>query len=292
MSNKTRICVDRRKAVGDVIMITPVLRELRKRYEDALIYVITEEVGVMENNPHIDGVYHPSNMASGAFDIYINLNDAYELHNTENFIDCFLRRAFGNNTENIDKTCILESSEEEKENVKQAIIDINSDYIVFHMRQFAWLNKNIDLSVWYAIMDRVEKEYPNIKMISIGHNYDHRIPQRDIRYIDLNDQLTFGEMKDIISGAKLFMGIDSAPFHIAGTTNTPIIALLNHVTAEQILPFRDNISVVYAEVPCIGCYARQQAPVRNLVCEQAEQWVCNKRFDVDKIMNEIDKILK
>ena len=33
----TRILVDRRKAVGDLLMITPVLRELRRRYPEAFI---------------------------------------------------------------------------------------------------------------------------------------------------------------------------------------------------------------------------------------------------------------
>ena len=92
-----RILVDRRKAVGDVIMITPVLRELRKRYGDeAYIQVVTEEIIVLENNPDIDAVISPADMSrEDRWDYYLNLNDAYELNVTSHYVDSYLYRAFG-----------------------------------------------------------------------------------------------------------------------------------------------------------------------------------------------------
>ena len=294
----TRILVDRRKAVGDVVMITPVLRELRKRYPDAFIQVVTEEATVLDNNPHINAVSKPADMKrEDPWDLYINLNDAYEYNVTSHYVDTYLHRAFGT-TEGIDKSVEVFASEEEIENVKEAIEDINAPYVVFHMRQWAWENKNVSPETWGIIMAWFEAVYPKVKMVSVGAQYDLKMPTASgERYINLNDQLTFGEIKELIAGAELFIGGDSGPYHIACSTDTTIVALLSHLAPEQIAPWRDgefakNVYPVMSKVPCTGCYARQPAPVRNLACENDVQWACAKSFDTLDITEALDKILK
>ena len=296
----TRILVDRRKAVGDLLMITPVLRELRKRYgADAYIQVVTEEIIVLENNPHVNLVVKPEDMRrEDPWDVYINLNDAYELNVTSHYVDAYLYRAFGNTTDDIDRSLELITTAEERENVEDAVAQINSDYIVVHMRRWAWENKNIDLGVWTMLFAWLEASYPNTKIISVGAQYDYKVPAAaDSRYVDLVDQLSLGEIRHLISNAVAFIGGDSGPYHIASTTDTPIVALLSHLAPEQILPWRDgefgkNVHVVMSSVECVGCYARQTPPVRNLVCENKQQWACSKNFDLANITAALDKILK
>ena len=295
----TRILVDRRKAVGDVIMITPVLRELRKRYgPDAFIQVVTEENIVLKNNPHVNIVVPPSEMRrEDPWDLYLNLNDAYEYNVTSHYVDAYLYRAFGT-TEGIDKTPEVFADSEEIENVADAKIDIDGPYVVFHMRQWAWENKNVSPDTWTIIMAWLEATNPGVRMISVGSQYDLKMPtDAGNRYINLNDQLTIGEIKELIAGAKFFIGGDSGPYHIATATATPIVALLSHLAPEQILPWRDgefgkNCYPILSKVPCTGCYARQPAPVRNLNCENTEKWVCAKSFDSLEITTVLDKILK
>jgi heptosyltransferase III len=290
----TRILVDRRKAVGDVIMITPVLRELRKQYgPDAFIQVVTEEVNVLENNKHIDQVVAPQGMkSSDPWDLYINLNDAYEYNVRSHYVDAYLYRTFGNNIENIDRTLVLETTEEEKQSVDEAIAEINAPYMVFHMRRWAWENKNMDPAMWTMLMAWAEAAYPTMKIISVGSQYDMKVPSGldSTRYVDLVDQLSLGEIRHLIANARAFVGGDSGPYHIACTTDTPIVALLSHLAPEQILPWRDgefgkNVHVVNSQVPCTGCYARQKTPVRNLICEQPKEkeWLCNRSFDFQEI---------
>lgn len=294
-----RILVDRRKAVGDVIMLTPVLRELRKRYGlDAFIQVVTEEIIVLENNPHINKVVHPDLMSStDAWDLYFNFNDAYESNVTSHYVDSYLYRAFGNDIDSIDRSLVLISTDEEQTAVEEAKEQIGSDYIVLHMRRWAWENKNVDPVTWTMLFAWLEVAFPDLKIVSVGAQYDMKVPSNlGSRYVDLVEQLSLGEIKHLIAGAKCFIGGDSGPYHIASTTNTPIIALLSHLAPEQILPWRDgefgkNVHVVQSSVPCVGCYARQQPPVRALTCENDEQWVCAKRFDLNAITQELANIL-
>lgn len=300
IDKKTRILVDRRKAVGDVIMITPLLRELRKRYgADAFIQVVTEEVGILENNPQINAVVAPKDMKQeDPWDLYLNLNDAYESNVTSHYVDAYLYRAFGYGIDEIDRTTELVTTDEERENVEEALEEIGDNYIVVHMRRWAWENKNVAPETWILVMAWLEKMYPDVKIVSVGAQYDMRAPSNEgSRFVDLNEQLSFGEIRHLISKAKLFIGGDSGPYHIAGTTDTPIVALLSHLAPEQILPWRDgefgkNVHVVQSKVPCVGCYARQVPPVRALTCENEEQWACAKRFEGAEITGVLDKILK
>ncbi len=297
----TRILVDRRKAVGDVIMITPLLRELRSRWgSDAFIQVVTEETIVLENNPHVNRVVHPNQMSDqDAWDYYINLNDAYEQNVKSHYVDAYLYRAFGNNIANIDRTLELTTTPDEQETVNEAIKDINGRYVVFHMRRWAWENKNVDPVTWTMLFSWMEAAYPDVKLISVGAQYDMRMPaDQGNRYIDLVEQLSLGELRHLIANAEAFVGGDSGPYHIASTTDTPIVALLSHLAPDQILPWRGgefgkDVHVVQSKVPCVGCYARQKPPVRALVCEQPadQQWSCNKNFDFGELSAALAKIL-
>lgn len=295
----TRILVDRRKAVGDLLMITPVLRELRKRYPEAYVQVVTEETIVLDNNPHVDEVVHPNYMSTtDPWDLYLNLNDAYEKNITSHYVDAYLYRAFGADIDSIDRTLELVTTAEEKTAVDEALEQIGNNYIVIHMRRWAWENKNIDPIIWTMLFAWLEASYPDTKIVSVGAQHDLRSPgEQGSRYVDLVEQLSLGEIRHLIDNAKCFIGGDSGPYHIAATTSTPILVLLSHLAPEQILPWRDgefgkDVSVVQSSVPCVGCYARQTAPVRNLVCENAEQWACNKQFDFKAITDALDAILK
>lgn len=288
-----RILVDRRKAVGDVIMITPVLRELRRRYgSEAYIQVVTEEHIVLENNPDISAVAQPADMKKeDPWDLYLNLNDAYEYNVKSHYVDAYLYRAFGNDIKDIDRSLTLITTDEEKQAVEEAIADIGAPYVVFHMRRWAWENKNMDPQIWTLLMAWLEAAYPDTKIVTVGAQYDMRAPAKvSEKYIDLVDQLSMGEIRHLIANARAFVGGDSGPYHIACTTHTPIVALLSHLDPEQILPWRDgefgkNVHVVKSQVPCTGCYARQTPPVRTLVCEQPKdkEWLCNRSFDFQQI---------
>ncbi len=296
-----RILVDRRKAVGDVIMITPVLRELRKRYgPDAFIQVVTEETIVLENHPDINAVAAPADMKKeDPWDMYFNLNDAYEYNIKSHYVDAYLYRAFGNDIEHIDRQLHISSSSEEIAAVDEAIASIGSPYVVFHMRRWAWENKNMDPQMWTMLMAWMEGAFPDVKIVTVGAQYDMRAPSAvGNRYIDLVDQLSIGEIRHLIANAQAFVGGDSGPYHIACTTDTPIVALLSHLDPEQILPWRSgefgkDVHVVKSRVPCTGCYARQVAPVRNLVCEQPkdQEWLCNRSFDFQEISNALTQAI-
>ena len=160
---QTRILIDRRAALGDLVMITPVVREFRRRYPEAWIQVVTDETGILNNNPHVNLVVNPSQMMkSDPWDIYVNLNDAYEKQVTSHYVDSYLYRAFGATAPDVDHSPEMFPTQEEMDNVDEAIKEIDSEFIVVHMRRWAWENKNIDIGTWSSFFTRVFDKYPEI----------------------------------------------------------------------------------------------------------------------------------
>jgi ADP-heptose:LPS heptosyltransferase len=296
-THQSRILIDRRMALGDVIMVTPVVREFRKRYPDAFIQVVTEKPEVLANNPAVDATVKPTEMKAGdPWDVYVNLNDAYETNVTSHYVDSMIYRAFGEDKGSIDRSLSVYETEEERQAVDEAIEQIGGDYIVLHMRRWAWENKNVDLEIWMAFITRLEEKYPDLRFVTVGADYDYKLPAVKPNWIDLSQQLSLGEIKHLISHAKLFVGMDSGPYHIACTTDTPILLLSSHLAPEQILPWRDgefgkNCAVVKSDVPCLGCYARHTPPVRVLTCENEKEWACAKAFDNAQMFEAAVKIL-
>ena len=77
LTKPLNLLVQRRAAIGDVIMTTGVVRELKKKYgTNANIWVATDCLEVYKNNPHVTGVMPMAAVDLRRFDIVYNLDDA------------------------------------------------------------------------------------------------------------------------------------------------------------------------------------------------------------------------
>lgn len=73
--------------------------------------------------------------------------------------------------------------------------------------------------------------------------------------ISLAGQLTLPQLASLIAHAHLFIGVDSAPMHMAAALNTPCIALFGPTKLRQWRPWGDNNQVIWA-----GDYAPLPTP--------------------------------
>ena len=78
ISQPINILVQRRSAIGDVIMTTGVVRELKARYGDnANIDIGTDFAEVYRNNPYVRNVIPVDQLPNvNRWDLYYNLDDA------------------------------------------------------------------------------------------------------------------------------------------------------------------------------------------------------------------------
>jgi ADP-heptose:LPS heptosyltransferase len=285
------ILVRRRAAIGDTIMSTAVVRELTKRYNNCNIDVATEFVEVYRNNPHIRNIYLPHMMPDvAAYDLYINLDDAYELNPTQHYVDSMFYRAFGDNFRNLDQRVELWPSEEDRRDVVQDLEDLGQQFIVVHMRQWHWASKNISLDTWFEVFGLLFEQRTDFTIVCVGGDTDFAVQDHPLVF-DARGRYNSQQIKYLCDHARAFVGIDSGPFQCAAASNTHIVALLTHLRPECILPYRKhemgyNCTAIQTSEDCAGCNDDQVRPVRQLICKK-QTYPCASNWDTQRIATAI-----
>jgi ADP-heptose:LPS heptosyltransferase len=277
------ICVKRRAAIGDVIMTTGVVRELKKMYGDtANIFVATDHPGVYKNNPHVAQIVAATS-DTNMFDVTYNLDDAYEYNTGSNFIDCYFHRVFGHTT--FDKSVELFPSDTDKGVVDNFLADIDGPFVVFHMRNWHWQAKNISLNVWFDVLAKLFTERADVTVVCVGSTADHYVDHPLI--VDARQRFSDQQLTYMMDKAACFVGIDSAPFWCAAASKTHLIGLLTHLSPDCIMPDRAAKSTAIPTLEdCAGCNEKQATPVRQIVCGKGNT-PCTSNFDTDAIAKAI-----
>lgn len=283
-----QVLVRRRAALGDVIMSTGVVRELKHRY-NCTIDIATEFPNVYDNNPHVRAIYHTNAMPDpAAYDLYINLDDAYELNPLNHYLDSYFYRAFGTSTVD-NKTPELFPTELDVDVVNSFFQDNEiDDYIVIHIRQWYWPLKNMSWDTWYAVFERLFTERTDFKIVCVGTAQDGYVEHP--LFVDARDRLNVQQQRLLMDHARCFVGIDSGPYHIAVASQTHIISLHTHLLPERIAPQHKPYTAIKADVDCVGCNDHQQRPVSQVICKHGD-FRCSNNFNADRIANNILEIL-
>ena len=284
----TRILVQRRAAIGDVIMSTGVVRELKKRHENSEIYMATDFPEPYRNNPYISGIVSVAAVKShiAEFDIYINLDDAYEHNPQQHYLDSYFIRAFGSKMP--DQHVELFPDATDQARVRALMSNAEKKYIVVHMRNWHWAAKNITLDTWLSVFELLFEQRADFNVVCVGGSTDYYIEHP--LFIDARGT-TSQQIKLLCDHARCFAGIDSGPYHCASASDTHIIALLTHLHPERILPYRHwefgwHATAVQTEEDCRGCNDLQQTPVRQLQCVKGD-YRCSGNWDIQRIANTI-----
>jgi ADP-heptose:LPS heptosyltransferase len=288
-----QILVRRRASLGDVIMTTGVVRELKKQYH-CEIDIATQYPNVYSNNPHVRAIYHTEAAPpADQYDLYINLDDAYELNPVNHYVDNYFYRAFGQNIP-ADKSVELFPTNADHDVVNSFCLTNNLDhFIVIHIRQWHWALKNMSWDTWYAVFEKLFTERTDFKIVTVGSMQDGTV-QHPL-FADAREQLNIQQQKLLMDQAVCFVGIDSAPFHVAAASNTHIVSLHTHLLPDRILPSRSGIpayktTAIMSDIDCVGCNDTQIRPVNQVVCKHGD-FPCKDKFNADRIANNILELL-
>ena len=288
------ILVQRRAAIGDCVMTTGVIRELKQQYgQNSNIDVASDVLEVYRNNPHIRAVV-PINAVTDpqVYDVYINLDLAYELNPHNHLVDSMFYRAFGRNTFN--RAVELFPDEQDRNIVDQLLKDIDAPFIVVHMRNWHWSAKNITMAVWLNVFVKLFEARTDFKIVCVGSKSDGFVDEHP-SFVDARDQLNLQQQKHLCDHARCFVGIDSSPYWAAAASQTHIVSLSTLFRNEQVMPYRDrtvghNCTPITTQEDCAGCWETLPTPVRQPYCKKGTT-PCNNNFDIEDIANAILKQL-
>jgi len=165
-------------------------------------------------------------------------------------------------------------------------IDKDSKYVVMHPTS-RWLFKCWKSDRFAEVADYIYTRYgvsvvvtsaPIEKEITIAHDVTHQMKTKPV---DLSGKLSLKQLAAVIQGAELFLGIDSAPMHIAQAVSTPVLVLFGPSGVHNWGPRNPSDTVIYRRWECVPCGKDG--------CNSTKKSRCLDDISVDEVKKAIDK---
>ena len=282
------ILVIRERALGDVILTTPIIQQLHANHAGHCnIDVHTAKPEVFSGNPHVRNTFGWTEFSRGrdAYDHVIDLDLAYEMRPSMHITDAYAELAFGGGDRLLEKQPKLYSGE------RDAIVCdwiyrnlIGSEYAVIHMRYDSGMSRNLPQDYWRSVVTKL-LNHTNLKLVQVGAATEHGFQYGD-RLVDLRGKLNLHELHGLIAKSRLHVGADSGTLHVAAATNVPIIAMFTSAHHDFRKPLgRNSNTLFYPLIPavdCYGCQSRHTPPITRLICDRGNpnDPPCTRRFDI------------
>jgi ADP-heptose:LPS heptosyltransferase/GT2 family glycosyltransferase len=266
-----KIVVKRGSAHGDVLLAGAMAPALRKKFPKAQITYSTDCPEVLDRNPHIDKVVEIH--SERWFDLYFDLDMVYEYRPL-----CNLMTAYAEACGVIVSDC--------KPFLHSESIEVPECYAVIHAGKTMWAGRNWSPLKFDQIATRLKNE--GLSVVVVGTWSDHKTSICDL---DLRDKTTVPQLAYVVKNAKVFIGIDSFPMHVAQVFSTPGVCFFGSILPETRL-FADSMKAVVADgVSCLGCHHRRPTPcTATTTCEVGVQ-DCVNAVSVDQIWKMIKFII-
>jgi ADP-heptose:LPS heptosyltransferase len=143
---------------------------------------------------------------------------------------------------------------------------------------------------WNALIERIVKAYPEKKIVFVGASQDFQLCEDLLRAscpkagVNLSGKTSPRVSALLMKMARLFVGVDSGPMHLAATVGTPCVAIFS----ARSHPGRwyprggDRHRVIYHQTDCWGCELED--------CIQ-EKMKCLTSITVDEVFNAVRELM-
>lgn len=283
--------VVRQLALGDVLLATPIIRQLHADYAGQCdIDVLTMKPEVFDNHPFVRRVYTPQtfNEVKGPYARVINLDLAYENLPRLHPVDAYAMISHGAVDKIQSKRLELFPSAADRQ--QAALVqsqDIDGKYVVIHMRKDAGPSRNVPAATWKNIVE-ILLEKTDFKILQVGGPHEIAFDDHP-RLLNRLGVYSIHVLRELIAGAQCFVGVDSGTLHIAACTDTPIIGMFTSVhhrlRAPLERPPQARFIPLQPQVDCYGCQEHFPPPVTKPMCHRGhpDSPPCREAFDVDNI---------
>jgi len=274
----------RHGAIGDVLRCLEVYDELVKihgpmvvitgvpeAFKDRQVVAITKSVDEFQ----VSGI--------------IDLDLAYERDRTKGIVEMYAKAAGVKLLDTSIKPVELAHSEYDWMALREALpeYDWSKPYIVVHMGQ-GWPGKNIPVALWKILVLSLRQRGHNIICVGAGHDIS---PEGDGIY-SLVNKTTIHSLRALCLDAKLFIGIDSAPLHIADGC-CPAIGLFTVCNPKNLVS--DEVTAFETEAECKRCLERQSLTTMYK-CDfengDPRQFRCGQMFDPKAILDKAFELME
>lgn len=277
--NKPRYLLIRDGAMGDVLMLTPVVHALHTAHAgDVSIDVATHAAVVFDHNPYVNQVLSPKQLARGVrtYDVVVDLNGVYERMPNTHPVNAYAKVVLG--AADFDKKLELYPTPADVALIDEVVKKIGAPYVVVHQFSHDWPNRTIASEVWAQALNAITAS-GTMKVVYVGTSQD-LAPVRDAQHLDHRARYTLQQLSVLIAKSQGFIGGDSGPSHVAATTDVPLAVFYTCAHHEARMPLRagGRFLPIFPQLDCYGCLTRRTLPRLGYFCERGDN-VCVNSFD-------------
>jgi ADP-heptose:LPS heptosyltransferase len=283
-----RFKIIRPGAHGDVLMMTPALRGLRRKWPSAFIAVETRCPEVLMHNPSIDLILPLGGDWSEDWDEIWDLTGVTErrLDRSPMYIYCEaldvnpeVMRGTGQGGEGVNLRPEFFLTQWDREQTQPLMP--SEPYAVLHTGR-TWPTKAWLPERFRELGLRLQAEL-GLRVVEVGDG------DTDPLWIDYNlsGRLTWQGLGALLERAAVFVGVDSGPAHVAQAVGTPSVVLFGP-TAPELLwhPHAPGRAVRAAGLECLGCYHLHPPGAEFAICYRGDH-ACMRSVTVDQVLTDV-----
>lgn len=265
LNGKARVCVVRSLGgIGDVLMATPALRELKRRWPDLhLTYALDRHrtkddvyFHLVENAPFIDEIIDARYVQASKYDACVDISSVcikYERKGLKpvNRIDLFARALGLNKLSDKLPYYKVKPSEKRRAQSKVAQLRSNGKHIVaLHTASFD-KKRTWPIRHYHSL---IQENNPNIHFLVFDFNSQSK-NWNDYENVTDCSRTSVREMASLINEADLFVGPDSGPMHLAGALKCKSLCIFGAIPPEaRINHYPSHEAITHKTLSCLGCW--------------------------------------
>jgi len=245
-----RLHVFRHGGLGDVLMCTPGLREVKRRSPSCHVTFYTDYPDLVAGLPFIDVVRPSAESPDGTIRLAYETSLPPHRH-----IARILGDRLGLHVADIRPECAVDR--ELVEQYRREWRSLRRPLVVVNRRAARWTpNKDWPDAHWEALIDRLLSW---CTIIEVGAGNVDRQPRSQPSYLDLAGRTTLSQLVATIAASDLHVGPITGSVHIAAAVGTPSVVIYGGYEHPVCSAYPGNINL-YSPVECAPCWLCDHCP--------------------------------
>jgi ADP-heptose:LPS heptosyltransferase len=239
--------------IGDVIMSTPVLRELKQRNPRCRVRFYSKFSPLVRGLPYIDEALPYQTRPNPA--IYLDYSDETDFVAPRAPLVSMLGDRLGLRVSDFRMDCVVDDALVAR--YRAIWSDLPRPHIAIVRRASSrTINKNWPDGHWMTLIEHLSRQ---ATVIDLGEAPKDDAPTPVRGYIDLRERTSLAELAAVISAADLHIGPLSGPAHIAAAANTPAVIIYGGYEPPKYTAYPNRIALG-SNVPCSPCWLTTPCP--------------------------------
>src|SRR6185312_10659565 len=189
------IGIRRTGALGDVMMATPVVREIKRRYPDSQVYFATHCPDALFGNPNITNLARDISELREKTNVIYDLDMVYESNPRMHVAEAYAKAVFGHSISDYRIDLVSDTKDfEEVSHLLNGVVNFERDKVVVLHMAVGWANRTWPREWWSSVVRLLATR--GYKTIVIGRGGDHR-SELVAGVVNLNDKLNIRQTREI-----------------------------------------------------------------------------------------------